>query len=100
MDAAGMMDAAWVLRPVSVDAVAGRREDWGEAGVDIGGAGGAGESAVGEADRVVDSAGGVSGIVATERVELMEYHIHYMYVYVYMYTYTSIYIFTKGLLNL
>jgi hypothetical protein len=36
---------------------------------DISGAGGAGESAVGEADRVPDSTGGVSRIKATERVE-------------------------------
>jgi hypothetical protein len=36
---------------------------------DIGGAGGAGESAVGEAGKVSDSTGGVSNIIASERIE-------------------------------
>ncbi len=55
---AGMTDAACVLRPVSVGAGARIEEDdWGEAGVVVDGADGAGESAMGE--RVLDSAGGV-----------------------------------------
>jgi hypothetical protein len=56
LDVAGMMDAACVLRPVSVGAGI-EEDDWGEAGVVVDGAGGAGESAMGE--RVLDSAGGV-----------------------------------------
>ncbi len=60
LDVARMMDVACVLRPVFVGAGAGIEEDdRGEAGVDVGGAGGTGESAMGEADRVLDSAGGV-----------------------------------------
>ncbi len=53
---AGMTDAACVLRPVSVGAGI-EEDDWGEAGVIVDGAGGAGESAIGE--RVLNSAGGV-----------------------------------------
>jgi hypothetical protein len=72
-----------VLRPVSVGAGAGREEDLGDAGVDeggeggaaeggaaggIGGGGGTGESAVREAGRALDSAGGVSGYMPSKYV--------------------------------